>query len=226
MSFTRRRIQLNLSIAFSRRIARSTEGPRSSSYCNVELFDSVTEVVVARERHDFRRLAGKRRDSERRSSARHAASLLSVLPAPRLTSALHLAPCIPFSRQETRKSIQQPRSDERRCTPPRRSMSASTSPLQQRCEPSPPRRFLGTKISQRENSVEDRRRRGKPYVSHQLVAPFNCIHYGGCHLFSSSRFSRLIILPNTSRSFRDNLFPIVSFYFNYLFNIPEINFRR
>lgn len=92
MSFTGRRIQLNLSIAFSRRIARSTEGPRSSSYCNVELFDSVTEVVVARERHDFRRLAGKRRDSERRSSARHAASLLTVLPAPRLTSALHLAP--------------------------------------------------------------------------------------------------------------------------------------
>lgn len=160
--------------------------------------------------------------------ARHAASLLSILPAPRcLTLAHHLATtsCLHEKRRGNRSGSRR----ERRCTPPRRPASASTSPLEQRYKPSLPRPFLGTKISQRErirSSTGDVM--ANLTVSHQLVAPFNCIHYDECHLSSSRRHVMLLAFNNTlvcHVSFRDNLFSImshfISVFFNYLFNVFE-----
>lgn len=186
--------------------------------------------------------ASCRQYSERRFSARHAASSspssLLLVASPSLSlSLLHPA----FTRRDARidpaagAREDALHRDARRRRRRRRLLSGGGKPS--------PRRFLETKISQRERI---RSRTGDIManltVSHQLVAPFNCIHYDECHPSSSRRRRHATLLafndrPYAPRSivpFGKNLFPIVphfiSIFFNYLFNVfgklAEISFRK
>lgn len=183
MSFTGRRIQLNLSIAFSRDRPKGREALLivTSSY-SIRLRRSLLRGNVTTSGVLLARGAIARGDLRR--DTQHPSPPSSLLPAtsPRRSISL-LHPAL-----RTRDARIDPTTEERR------EKMHSTATLDVGVDVSSAaavRALSSSPIPRDENFSKREFGRGPATtnltVSHQLVAPFNCIHYGGCHLSSSSR---------------------------------------